>query len=89
MFTASPASPPNSRLRSIFSPPTTPVSAPAIAADLYSGKMIACWGHTRLHAGQPFLHWSWFSVTIRSRLSTPYTPNRQKSRHSRQFVQRL
>ncbi len=68
---ASPTSPPKSLLRSIFKPPTTPVSAPAMAADLYSGKMIACCGQTRLHAGQPFLHWSWFSVMIRSSESTP------------------
>ena len=45
--------------------------APAIAGVLYSGKMIACSGQTRLHAGQPFLQLSCDSTRMRSSLSTP------------------
>ena len=44
---------------------------------------------TRLHAGQPLRQLSGCSTRIVSTPSTPYTPNRQKSMHSMQFVQRL
>ena len=80
---------PNSSDRSIFKPPAFSTSLPAIPGVLCCGKMIAFPGQTRLHAGHPLRQLSGCSTRIVSARSTPYTPNRQKSMHSMQFVQRL
>lgn len=80
---------PNSLDRSIFNPPAAPSGLPAMAAVLCCGKMMAFSGQTRLHAGHPLRQLSGCSTRIVSAPPTPYTPNKQKSRHSRQFVQRL
>ena len=63
-------SPPKSRERSILSPLMAPTGAPAMAAALYSGNMIACSGQTRLHAGQPLRQLSGCSTRF-GRMAAP------------------